>query len=85
MVVSAYEAKTVEFVQQSAEEGHILFGSDFPFIRDGGVARQLDVVRCWDEGRDKGEQGEVERKAAKVGESLRFGAVQRLFPRFANT
>jgi predicted TIM-barrel fold metal-dependent hydrolase len=60
----------VELVLGFAEEGHVLWGSDFPFAREGTVRKQLETVAVL-EGGDR------------VRGLVESGAALRLFPRLA--
>jgi predicted TIM-barrel fold metal-dependent hydrolase len=66
LALTGYE-ESMALVLSFAKEGHVLYGSDFPFARDRAVAGQLSTVKGW---RDE-----------KVRESVERGAAERLFPR----
>ena len=79
--VSAYERGTVEFVGRFAELEHVVFGSDFPFVKEVNIEKQLQVVRCGDGvGREEGGGTEI---ATSDFESIRYKAAEKLFPRFS--
>ncbi|MCJ1397124.1 hypothetical protein MMC11_000316 [Xylographa trunciseda] len=83
VAVSACDEATVETVSRFADTGHVLYGSDFPFVNKASVAKQLAVVRRaegW--GRDRESAAET---AAAGAESIRYRAAQILFPRFCTT
>lgn len=72
LALTAYD-EPMRLVLGFAEEGHVLYGSDFPFAREPTVAAQLDTIRAL--GGERGEQ---------LRASVESGAALKLFPRFGD-
>ena len=62
----------ISLLMDFAAEGHVLYGSDYPFVRENGVVKQLEVV-------DVVGVGETEELTAPLTETTRQAALA-LFP-----
>ena len=68
LALTGYEGP-VKVLSEFADQGHVLFGSDFPFAREGTIGPQIESIKAMymsDEAR----------------ESIDGGAARKLFPRF---
>ncbi|CAA9965563.1 amidohydrolase family protein [Pyrenophora teres f. maculata] len=68
LALTGYEGP-VKVVSEFADEGHVLFGSDFPFAREVTIGPQIQRIAAVD-------------MSDGARESIDYGAARRLFPRF---